>query len=64
MVCEKYSEIARQGKDHGTQLSRVLQDCEEAGWIPVRCELLTGMETYMAIFVQKELFEPGGAQAK
>jgi neutral ceramidase len=64
VVVEKYSEIARQTKDHGTQLGRVVQECEEAGWIPARCELLTGVETYMAIFVQKELFEPGGAQAK
>jgi ubiquinone/menaquinone biosynthesis C-methylase UbiE len=60
VVVEKYSEIARQSKDHGTQLGRVVQDCEEAGWIPVRCELLAGMETYLAIFVQKELFGAGG----
>jgi SAM-dependent methyltransferase len=62
VVVEKYPQIARQGKDHGSQLSLVVQQCEEAGWILVRCELLTGMETYMALFVQKELFEPGGAQ--
>jgi ubiquinone/menaquinone biosynthesis C-methylase UbiE len=60
-VVEKYSEIAAKGKDHGTQLSRLLQDCEEAGWIPVRCELITGTEHYIAIFVQKDLFQPAAA---
>jgi len=63
-VCEKYSEIALESKDHGMQLSRVLQDCEEAGWIPVRCELLTGTQTFMAIFVQKDLFPAEKEPAK
>jgi predicted methyltransferase len=45
-------------KDHGMQLSRVVQEAEESGWVPVRCELITGTEHFLAIFVQKDLFEP------
>lgn len=62
VVVEKYSEIAARGKDHGTQLSAVIAEAEQAGWIPVRCELIAGTETYLAIFVQKDLFGAAAAQ--
>jgi len=57
-VIEKYSEIATRHKSHGTPLSRLVKQAEEAGWIPVRYELMTGMYHYIAIFVQKNLFPP------
>jgi predicted methyltransferase len=61
VVIEKYSKViatsGRHGK-HGTRLSQLIRQAEEAGWIPVRCELLTGTYHYMAIFVQKDLFPP------
>lgn len=62
VVVEKYSQIAARGKDHGTQLSTVLAEAEQAGWIPVRCELIAGTETYLAIFVQQDLFGAAAAQ--
>ena len=57
-VIEKYSEIATRHKSHGTPLSRLVKQAEEAGWIPVRYELMTGTYHYIAIFVQKDLFPP------
>ncbi|MCH8193488.1 MAG: hypothetical protein IIA65_05665 [Planctomycetes bacterium] len=33
-----------------------MREAEDAGWIPVRYELLTGTYHYMAIFAQKDLF--------
>jgi len=57
-VIEKYSEIATRYKSHGTPLSRLAKQAEEAGWIPVRYELMTGTYHYIAIFVQKDLFPP------
>jgi len=35
-----------------------MQQAEEAGWITVRCELITGTYHFMAVFVQQELFPP------
>lgn len=57
-VIEKYSEIATRYKSHGTPLSRLVKQAEEAGWIPVRYELMTSTYHYIAIFVQKDLFPP------
>ncbi len=63
-VIEKYSEIATKGKDHGTQLSRVLDEAERSGWVPVRCELITGTGHFLAIFVSKDLFPPPEPEEK
>ena len=57
-VIEKYSQIAVQGKDHGTQLSRLAAEAEQAGWIAVRYELIPATGHYIAIFAQKEVFAP------
>ena len=57
-VIEKYETIATEHKSHGTPLSKLVATAEQAGWIPVRCELLTGTYHYLAIFVQKDLFGP------
>ncbi len=55
-VVEKYSEIATRNKDHGMQLSRVIEEAERAGWIAIRYELLTGTEHYLVLFDKKQAF--------
>lgn len=57
-IIEKYAKIATEKKSHGTALSELIAQAEQAGWIPVRCELMTGTYHYLAIFVQKDLFGP------
>lgn len=57
-VIEKYSLIATRGKEHGTPISRLVKQAEEAGWILVRYELMPGTYHYLAIFVQEDLFPP------
>lgn len=59
-VIESYPNIMGPRRAHGTSLSRLVQEAEEAGWIPVRCELMTGTYHYLAIFVQQDLFPPEG----
>jgi len=61
-VIEKYSQLATWYKSHDTPLSRLAKQAEEAGWIAVRYELMTGMYHYIAIFVQKGLFPPESAR--
>jgi ubiquinone/menaquinone biosynthesis C-methylase UbiE len=57
-VIEKYATIATRKKDHGTPLSVLITEAEQAGWIPLRCELLTGTYHYLAVFGQRSLFPP------
>lgn len=57
-VIEKYSQLATVHKSHDTSLSQLMAVAEEAGWIAVRYELMTGTYHYIAIFVQRELFPP------
>lgn len=57
-VIEKYSAIATRGAAHGTSLSQLVREAEDAGWIAVRYELMTGTYHYLSIFVQKDLFAP------
>ena len=45
-------------KEHAWFPGLLIQQAEEAGWILVRCELMTGTYHFIAIFVQKELFPP------
>lgn len=56
VVIEKYTGINIARGDHGTALSLLIQEAEEAGWIPLRIQLLTGAYHYLAIFAQKNLF--------
>ena len=46
------------GTEHAWPPGLLIQQAEEAGWILVRCELMTGTYHFIAIFVQKELFPP------
>ncbi len=57
-VIEKYATIATEHGSHGTALSKLIAQAEQAEWIPVRCELMTGTYHYLAVFVQKDLFGP------
>ena len=57
-VIERYANIASQRNSHDIALSQLVKQAEEAGWIPVRYELMTGTYHYIAIFVQKDLFPP------
>jgi hypothetical protein len=63
-VLEEYPEIPKATKRHGTALSTVVKEAEEAGWILVRCELFPNTYHYLAIFVRKEIFGPEPATAK
>ena len=44
--------------EHAFSPGLLIQQAEQAGWISVRCELMTGTNHYIAIFVQKELLLP------
>jgi ubiquinone/menaquinone biosynthesis C-methylase UbiE len=56
-VIERHTELATgRGKEHGWSPGLLAQQAEEAGWILVRYELITGTYHYLAIFVQKDLF--------
>jgi hypothetical protein len=57
-IIEKYLVIATKANGHGTDLSKLMSVAEQAGWIPLRIELMPGTYHYLAIFAQKELFPP------
>jgi ubiquinone/menaquinone biosynthesis C-methylase UbiE len=59
-IIERHSGIpgGARAKEHGWSPGLLMQQAEEAGWIAVRCELITGTYHFIAIFVQKELFPP------
>lgn len=47
------------GSQHAWSPAVLMQQAEEAGWVPVRYELITGTYHYIAMFVQQGLFSPG-----
>jgi ubiquinone/menaquinone biosynthesis C-methylase UbiE len=63
-IIEKYPELTPQRRAHGWSLSQLVKQAEEAGWIPVRCELIRGTYHYVAIFVPRDLFPPPPAGKK
>lgn len=56
VIIEKYTETGLGSGTHGTRLSRLVRQAEEASWVPVRLELMTGSYHYIAILAQQELF--------
>ena len=44
--------------EHAWEPGLLMQQAEEAGWITVRYQLITGTYHFIAIFVPKELFPP------
>jgi SAM-dependent methyltransferase len=64
-VIEMHSELTGgRGKDHALSPGLLAQQGEEAGWILVRYELITGTYHFIAIFVQKGLFPSERPQGK
>jgi predicted methyltransferase len=45
------------GRDHAFAPALLAQQAEEGGWILVRYELIAGTRHYLAIFVQRDLFD-------
>ena len=57
VVIEGYRELATgHSRDHAWPPGLLAQQAEEAGWILLRCELITGTYHFIAVFAQKELF--------
>ncbi len=44
--------------EHAWEPGLLMQQAEEAGWITVRYELITGTYHFIAIFAPKEMFPP------
>ena len=58
-VIEKHPALGSgRDKQHAWLPGLLMQQADEAGWIPARYELITGTYHYIAIFVQRELFQP------
>jgi predicted methyltransferase len=57
-VIDRYAAIMPLHKLHAVSLSQLAKQAEEAGWIPVRYEMMTGTYHYIVIFVQEDLFPP------
>jgi ubiquinone/menaquinone biosynthesis C-methylase UbiE len=58
-IIEKHPALGSgRGKKHTCPPGLLMQQADEAGWIPVRYELITGTYHYIAVFVQRELFQP------
>lgn len=55
-VVETYPAIALRGKDHGTQLSKLIEEAEQGGWVPAETWYLPGTQHYLAIFLQQKAF--------
>jgi ubiquinone/menaquinone biosynthesis C-methylase UbiE len=58
LIIERYTETGIGSGTHGTRLSRLIRQSEEAAWVPVRVELMTGTYHYIAILAQQEIFPP------
>ncbi len=57
MVIEHYQELATgRARDHAWSPGLLTQQAEQAGWILVRCELITGTNHFITVFAQKDLF--------
>jgi ubiquinone/menaquinone biosynthesis C-methylase UbiE len=58
-VIEKHAGLGSgRSQEHALLPGLLFEQAEEAGWIPVRYELITGTYHFIAFFVQKELFSP------
>jgi ubiquinone/menaquinone biosynthesis C-methylase UbiE len=58
-VIEKHAGLGSgRNQGHAWLPGLLFEQAEEAGWIPVRYELITGTYHFIAFLVQKELFPP------
>ncbi len=58
VIIERYTGTGLGNGTHGTRLSRLIRQAEEAGWVPVQAELMAGTDRYIAILAQMEMFPP------
>ncbi len=56
-IIERYSVLLSDPKVHGAPASKLFEAAEAAGWVPLRFELMTGTNHYLAIFAPKDLFD-------
>ncbi|MGQ9650089.1 MAG: class I SAM-dependent methyltransferase [Phycisphaerae bacterium] len=63
-IIEKYPPVGDDRKHHAWPPGLLIEQAEEAGWVPVRYELITGTHHYMAFFVQKDLFTTAAPHTK
>ncbi len=56
VIIEKCPEISTRMRAHGTAISSLTAEADEAGWVLVRYELLPKTYHFLAVFVQKDLF--------
>lgn len=56
-VIERHTELSNgRSKEHAYSPGLLMQEAAQAGWIPVRYELIAGTYHFMAIFAQQDLF--------
>lgn len=63
-IIEKYTAIRGDRKEHAWPPDLLIEQAQEAGWVPVRYELITGTNHYIAFFVQKDLFATAAPHTK
>ena len=65
-VIERHPGLAgdERGKEHAWSPGLLIEEAQQAGWIAVRHELITGTYHYLAIFVQRDLFPPEPEEKK
>ncbi len=56
VIIERYTETGIGHGEHGTPLSRLVQEAEQARWVPVRYTMIPGTYHYLAILVNQDLF--------
>jgi SAM-dependent methyltransferase len=65
VVIEHYRELSGgPSAEHALSPGRLAQQGDEAGWILVRCELITGTRHFIAIFAQKDALLPKPAEGE
>ena len=57
-VIEKHAALVDGRGSHAWSPALLLQQAEEAGWIIVRLQMITGTHHFIALFVQEEMFHP------
>ncbi|HEV55998.1 MAG TPA: class I SAM-dependent methyltransferase [Phycisphaerales bacterium] len=62
-IIERYLAISQTRSTHGTQISRLTAEAESTGWILLRHSIIPGTDYFMAVFVQRELFQTEGRDA-
>ena len=56
VIVERDPNLTTVYRSHGTPLGTLISECEQAGWVCIRSEILVGTPHHMTIFVKRELF--------